>query len=54
MDTWNGVIVALEWKGADWMGNDDTKYKEEIAGKVVCTIPGGSMDLTEVIYEKSN
>jgi type III restriction enzyme len=30
--TKKGVIVALEWKGGDRVGNPDTDYKEEIAG----------------------
>jgi repressor LexA len=39
----------------------DPKYRPiilhedfKIAGKVICTIPGGSMDPTEVVYEKIN
>jgi superfamily II DNA or RNA helicase len=29
--TKKGTTIALEWKGADRISNDDTKYKEEIA-----------------------
>lgn len=43
-----------------WPESKDSKYKPiilnedfKIAGKVICTIPGDSMDPTEIVYDKN-